>query len=63
MSKQSNYYKPDEYKDLIHNQRVWLMPMGTNRADLIKNAGPVFDVCEKYNLNFSSRSHIIFGFV
>ena len=53
----------DEYQDLIKNQRVWLMPMGTNRADLIKNAGPVFDVCEKYNFNFSSRSHIIFGFV
>jgi hypothetical protein len=39
------------------------MPKGTNRADLIKNAGPVFDACEKYNFNFSSRDHIIFGFV
>jgi len=57
------YYMVDTYKELIDNQRVWLMPMGTNRPDLIKNAGPVFDVCEKYNFNFSSRSHIIFGFV
>lgn len=43
--------------------KVWLMPEGTNRADLISNAGRVFDVCEKYRFNFSSRSHIIFGFV
>ena len=57
------YHIVDHAKDLIANQRVWLMPMGTNRADLIKNAGPVFDMCEKYNFNFSSRSHIIFGFV
>lgn len=52
-----------EMKDLIMNQRIWLMPKGINRADLIRNAGPVFDACEKYNFNFSSRSHIIFGFV
>ncbi len=43
--------------------KVWLMPEGTHRADLISNAGMVFDVCEKYRFNFSSRSHIIFGFV
>jgi len=53
----------EEMKDLIENQKIWLMPKGTNRADLIKNAGPVFDACEKYNFNFSSRDHIIFGFV
>jgi len=52
-----------EMKDLIANQKIWLMPKGTNRADLIRNAGEVFDACEKYNFNFSSRSHIIFGFV
>jgi len=43
--------------------KVWLMPEGVNRADLISNAGMVFDVCEKYRFNFSSRSHVIFGFV
>jgi len=53
----------EEMKDLIDNQKIWLMPKGTNRADLIKNAGPVFDACEKYNFNFSSRDHIVFGFV
>jgi organic radical activating enzyme len=53
----------DEMEDLIANQRIWLMPKGVNRADLIRNAASVFDACEKYNFNFSSRSHIIFGFV
>lgn len=45
------------------NHRLWLMPEGTNRSDLIRNAGPVFDACEKYGAGFSSRGHIIFGFV
>ena len=43
--------------------RVWLMPEGVNRADLIRNSEAVFDACEKYKFNFSSRSHLIFGFV
>lgn len=49
--------------DVSRFDKIWLMPEGTNRADLISNAGRVFDVCEKYRFNFSSRSHIIFGFV
>ena len=57
-----NYIR-DEMSSLIKRQRVWLMPKGTTRSDLITNAGPVFDACEKYNFNFSSRSHIMFGFV
>lgn len=46
-----------------HARRVWLMPEGVTRSDLIRNAEGVFDACEKYKFNFSSRSHIIFGFV
>lgn len=44
-------------------RKVWLMPEGVTRSDLIRNAEGVFDACEKYKFNFSSRSHIIFGFV
>lgn len=47
----------NEYK------KVWLMPEGTTRSDLIRNSQVVFDACEKYKFNFSSRNHIIFGFV
>jgi len=44
-------------------KKVWLMPEGVTRVDLIRNSEAVFDACEKYKFNFSSRSHIIFGFV
>lgn len=43
--------------------RVWLMIEGVTRADLIRNSPEVFDACEKYKFNFSSRNHIIYGFV
>lgn len=49
--------------DISNFNKVWIMPEGTTKADLISNAGKVFDVCEKYRFNFSSRSHIIYGFV
>jgi len=42
---------------------VWLMPEGATRTDVLKNSEVVFDACEKYKFNFSSRNHIIFGFV
>lgn len=48
---------------LIPNQSVYLMPEGVTRADLIKNSEKVFDAAEKYKFNFSSRDHIIYGFV
>jgi organic radical activating enzyme len=49
--------------DVRKFNRVWLMPEGTNRSDLIRNSAKVFDACETYRFNFSSRNHIIFGFV
>jgi 7-carboxy-7-deazaguanine synthase len=45
------------------NQRVYLMIEGITRADLIRNSGAVFDACEEYKFNFSSRDHIIYGFI
>ena len=52
-----------DQEDLLWQQRIWLMPEGVTRVDLIKNAEKTFDLCEKFRFNFSSRSHIIFGFV
>ncbi len=43
--------------------KVWLMPEGTTRADLIRNSEKVFDACERFRFNFSTRSHVIFGFI
>ena len=53
----------DSSTQFLHSQKVWMMPEGTTREDLIKNSGPVFDICEKYNFSFSSRNHIIYGFI
>lgn len=43
--------------------RTYLMPQGCSSQEVILNSGVVFDLAEKYNFNFSSRNHIIFGFV
>lgn len=48
---------------LSKSNAVWLMPEGKTRADLLRNSEKVFDACEKYRFNFSSRSHVIYGFV
>jgi organic radical activating enzyme len=52
-----------ETKGRSSESRIWLMPEGVTRADLIRNSPDVFDACEKYKFNFSSRNHLIFGFV
>lgn len=43
--------------------RVFLMPEGTTKESIINHAPFVFDMAEKYKCNFSSREHIIYGFV
>lgn len=50
-------------KTIMSTQRVYLMPEGATRVDMLRNAPGVFDACEKYKLNFSSRTHIMYGFV
>lgn len=45
------------------NDRVYLMPEGKSKDEIIQNSPCVFDMCEKYKFNFSSREHIIYGFV
>jgi len=52
-----------QYKDIIFNQRVYLMPEGITRADLLRNAPKVFDAAEKYKCCFSSRTHIMYEFI
>jgi len=52
-----------KHQEMIREQRIWVMPEGTTKEELFKNAPAVFDICDEYNFNFSSRSHIIFDFV
>ena len=49
--------------DIREQGRVWLMPEGSDAETLLKNSSKVFDLCEKYHVSFSSRNHIIFGFI
>lgn len=51
------------FEDLLQQQRVFLMPEGVTRADLLRNAPHVFDAAEKYQMCFTSRTHIIYEFV
>lgn len=44
------------------NSRVYLMPEGTTKEEVIRNSSFVFNMCERYKINFSSRDHIIFNF-
>lgn len=47
----------------FNTNRLWLMPEGKTREELIGNAPFVFDMCEKYSANFSSRDHVIYNFI
>jgi len=49
--------------DLNLNDSTYLMPEGKNLASLIENSSKTMDFCELYNVNFSSRDHIIFNFI
>ena len=55
----------DQYKKLIEglNERVYVMPEGKDREELMKNSPKVFDIAESYNFNFSSRLHLMHDFV
>lgn len=43
--------------------RVWLMPQGKSKDELISNSPITFDLAEKYKTNFSSRNHVIYNFI
>jgi organic radical activating enzyme len=57
-----NFYL-EKIEEFFPFSRVWLMPEGVTKKELIKNSEIVFDACEKFNCNFSSRNHIIYGFI
>lgn len=54
----------DYLKEIKFNtNKLWLMPEGKTREELLLNSPRVFDLCEKYSANFSSRDHVIYDFV
>jgi 7-carboxy-7-deazaguanine synthase len=58
----SNKYDIDEINSIAKEFpkiKVYLMPQGTTREEIIKNSSKVVDLCLKHNYNFSPREHII----
>ena len=45
------------------NHRIFLMPEGTTKEEILAHAPIVFDAAEKYKVNFTSRDHIIYNFL
>jgi len=45
------------------NHRTFVMPQGKNIEELRSNAPLAFDMAEEFKLNFSSREHLIYGFI
>lgn len=63
MEQLNNIFNFNSSSQFLNSEKVWVMPEGTTSSNLIINSSKVFDICEKYNFNFSSRNHIIYGFV
>lgn len=47
----------------FYRQRIYLMPEGKTREELLQNSPAVFDMAERCKVNFSSRDHIIYNFI
>ncbi len=52
-----------QLKDRGLNKYTYLMPQGKTRKELLKNSPVVFDMAEEFKMNFSTRDHIIYGFI
>jgi len=48
---------------IIPGHRIYLMPEGKDLESIKKHSELVFDAAEVYKVNFSSRDHIVYGFV
>jgi len=49
--------------ELDISNKIYLMPEGKTKNELLVNSSKVFDLCEKYRFNFSTRTHIIYSFL
>lgn len=44
-------------------EKIYLMPMGETKAELMKNAPLIFDLAEQFKTNVTSRMHLIYDFI
>jgi len=45
------------------NDNIYLMPEGKTREELLINSPYIFDQCEEFKVNFTSRDHVIYNFI
>jgi len=45
------------------NDKVWLMPVGSELMEQEESSVDVMDACEEYRFNFSGRAHIMYNFL
>lgn len=45
------------------NNRIYLMPQGSTKEELIQNFPFTIDIAEEFKVNISSREHLIYNFV
>ena len=60
-----NTFLPSLFNEFVNyniRDRVYIMPKGTKHYEMIENTPYIFDICEQYKFNFSSRIHIVFNF-
>jgi len=53
----------EKISDMDINDRIYLMPQGCNREELLKNTPFVLDMAEKFKVNISTRMHLMFEFI
>ena len=53
----------EEISKLSMNNRIYIMPEGKTKEELLGNTQKVLDIANEYNFNFSSRLHILHNFV
>lgn len=60
---------PEEYNfierisNMNINHRIYLMPQGCNREELLKNVPIVLNAAEDFKVNVSTRMHLMFEFI
>jgi len=53
----------DELSEFNLNRRIYLMPEGRNREEILMNAPVMFDYAERWKVNVSTRMHIMYDFI
>jgi len=57
-----DYFLENSIKS-FDKHKIFLMPEGATRDELLLHMGPVLDAAEKFGVNITSREHIMYNFI